>query len=594
MHTSRPSLMAHDDKEVMLMNHTVAKTRKASGDPLAGYRRTRYILKSIVRDFLLILLRIIRFLALFFTLGAFAARNSILFLILLIVVSIIFALLRSQLINFNLFINRSLVYSLLTISLGVLYFGMIAVLQFANVTSQFWLVISMLILVALFAPLRTQIQKFIDLRFYRRKYNASQVIAAFTSTLREEIDLDKLNVRLLTVVEETFLPGTVALWLQEQISNDNTLRFVQWQPAAQQEHAVNSQVQPVNIIEVPRDDALAGSMVEIGGVLVVDQLFWNSPLEQAVRMAGTVITLPLINQGELIGLLNLGPRKSGQRYSPDDRDLLNTLAVQVAPALHVAQMIREEQAQIREHERIEQELRTAQSIQRSLLPADLPDLAGWHVATYYQPAREVGGDFYDFLLLDDSRLGIVIGDVSGKGVPAALIMASTRSMLRAAAQVTDTPGAVLARVNDLLYADTLPRMFVTCFYAILDLSSGKLRYANAGQDLPYRWHSGKANELLARGMPLGLMPGSHYEELEVVLGDDERILFYSDGLIEAHNTTREMFGLPRLKFFMEKHAAALPGTELIASLLHQLKDFTGEGWEQEDDVTLVALQRVSP
>jgi len=196
-------------------------------------------------------------------------------------------------------------------------------------------------------------------------------------------------------------------------------------------------------------------------------------------------------------------------------------------------------------------------------------------------------------VLNDSQLGIVIGDVSGKGIPAALVMASTRSMLRAAAQVTDTPGAVLARVNDLLYADTLPRMFVTCFYAILDLSSGRLRYANAGQDLPYRWHSGRANELLARGMPLGLMPESHYEEAEAVLGDDEHILFYSDGLIEAHNTSREMFGFPRLKSFMEEHAAALPGTELIASLLHQLKGFTGEGWEQEDDVTLVTLQRVS-
>jgi serine phosphatase RsbU (regulator of sigma subunit) len=548
-----------------------------------------------MRDFMLALLWIIRILALFSIVGAFAAHNYIMFLILLIVVSIIFALLRSRLINFNLFLNRSLVYSLLTISLGVLYLGMIAALQFANSTSEFWIVISTLILVALFAPMRTQIQKFIDRRFYRRKYDASQVIATFTSTLREEIDLDQLNVHLLVVVDETFLPGTAALWLQEQTSNDHTLRFAQWRSTAQQEHAAISQARTEEVIEVPRDDALAVSMVETGGVLAVDQLFWDSPLEQAVRAAGTVITLPLVNRGELIGLLNLGPRKSGQRYSPDDRELLNTLAVQVAPALHVAQMVREEQTQIRERERIEQELRTARSIQRSLLPADPPELAGWRVATYYQPAREVGGDFYDFLLLDNGRLGIVIGDVSGKGIPAALVMASTRSMLRAAAQVTDAPGAVLARVNDLLYADTLPRMFVTCFYAILDLGSGRLRYANAGQDLPYRWHSGEAGELLATGMPLGLMPETCYEEQEAILGDDERILFYSDGLIEAHDTSREMFGFPRLKSFVEEHAAGgLPGTELIDALLLQLKRFTGESWEQEDDVTLVALQRVSP
>ncbi len=564
------------------MNRIVAKPRKVPDSPLVGYaraRRTWYILKNIVLGFLLILLWVIRVLAIFFTLGAFAAHNYIAFFILLVVASIIFALLHSQLVNFNLFINRSLVYSLLTISLAALFFGMIAALQFANFSSQFWIVVSTLILVILFAPLRTQIQKFIDRRFYRRKYDASRVIANFTSTLREEIELDQLNVRLLTVVEETFLPETATLWLQAPTSNDNILRFVQWQPTTQQEHTANSQTRPEEVIEVSCDDALAVSMVETGGVLEVDQLFWDSPMEQAVRAAGTVITLPLINRNELIGLLNLGQRKSGQRYSPDDRELLNMFAIQVAPALHVAQIVREEQTQVRERERIEQELRTARSIQRSLLPAEPPELVGWCIAAYYQPAREVGGDFYDFLLLGNDRLGIVIGDVSGKGIPAALVMARTSSMLRAAAQVMDAPGAVLAQVNDLLYADTLPRMFVTCFYAILDLRSGRLCYANAGQDLPYRWHSDDTGELLARGMPLGLMPGMCYEEQEALLGDGEHILFYSDGLIEAHNTTREMFGFLRFKSFIEEHAAALHGTVLIDSLLHQLKNFTGEGWE---------------
>jgi serine phosphatase RsbU (regulator of sigma subunit) len=577
------------------MNRIVAKPRKAPGSPPTSHaRHTWYILKSIVRNFLLVLLWIIRILVLFFILGAFAAHNYIVFLILLVAVSIIFALLRSRLVNFNKFINRSLVYSLLTVSLTALYFGMIAALQFANSTSEFWIVVSTLSLVALFAPMRTQIQKFIDLRFYRRKYDASQVIATFTSTLREEIDLEQLNVHLLAVVEKTFLPEIAALWLQEPTSNNDILRFVQWQPAAQQEHPANSQARTEEMIEVPCDDALAVSMVETGNVLEIDRLFWASPLEQAVRATGTVITLPLVNRGALIGLLNLGPRKSGQRYSPDDRELLNTLAVQVAPALHVAQMVLEEQTQIRERERIEQELRTARSIQLSLLPTAPPELAGWHVTAHYQPAHEVGGDFYDFLRLNNDRLGIVIGDVSDKGVPAALVMARTSSMLRAAAQVTDAPGAVLAQVNDLLHADTLPMMFVTCFYAILDLNSGRLCYANAGQDLPYHWHSGGVGELFARGMPLGMMPGMYYEEQETLLGDGERILFYSDGLVEAHNSTREMFGFPRLKSFMEEHAATLPGTALIDALLHQLKDFTGEGWEQEDDVTLVILQRVSP
>ena len=182
----------------------------------------------------------------------------------------------------------------------------------------------------------------------------------------------------------------------------------------------------------------------------------------------------------------------------------------------------------------------------------------------------------------------MIGDVTDKGVPAAMLMASTRSMLRAAAQVTDSPGEVLARVNELLYADIPPNMFVTCFFAVLDPDSGKLRYANAGHDLPYRQQIDSVCELYATGMPLGLMPGMRYEEQEVTVAFDESILFYSDGLVEAHNPEREMFGFPRLKALLQEHT---DGATLINFLLGELTSFTGEGWEQEDDMTMLTLQR---
>ena len=165
-----------------------------------------------------------------------------------------------------------------------------------------------------------------------------------------------------------------------------------------------------------------------------------------------------------------------------------------------------------ERERIEQELEVARSIQQASLPEEVPTPEGWQIAPYYQPAREVGGDFYDFLELADGRLGVVVGDATGKGVPAALMMASTRSTLRAVAQASESPGDVLSRVNDPLATDIPSNMFVTCFYAILDPKSATLSYANAGHDLPYLHRNGEAEELRARGMPLGLMPGMSYEE----------------------------------------------------------------------------------
>ncbi len=243
-----------------------------------------------------------------------------------------------------------------------------------------------------------------------------------------------------------------------------------------------------------------------------------------------------------------------------------------------------------ERERIEQELQVARRIQQASLPKEVPALEGWEIYPLYRPAREVGGDFYDFFELKDGHLGIVVGDATGKGVPAALVMASARSMLRAVAQASDSPGEALRRVNDPLATDIPPNMFVTCFYAILDPKSGSLNYANAGHDLPYLHRNGAAEELRATGMPLGLMPGMGYEEKQTILEAGEAALLYSDGLVEAHDPKGEMFGFPRLRALVAEHGEE---SSLGEFLLEELYSFVGEGWEQEDDITLLTLKRSS-
>jgi serine phosphatase RsbU (regulator of sigma subunit)/predicted ester cyclase len=244
----------------------------------------------------------------------------------------------------------------------------------------------------------------------------------------------------------------------------------------------------------------------------------------------------------------------------------------------------------RERERIEQELLVARRIQQASLPKEVPELEGWEISPYYRPAREVGGDFYDFHLLPEGRLGFVVGDATGKGVPAALVMSTTCGMFQLAAQAlgSSSPGEVLERVNEALLARIPQNMFVTCFYAILDPKSASLSYANAGHDLPYLQRRGEAEELRARGMPLGLMPRMGYEEKEIVLDSGEAALFYSDGLVEAHDPKGEMFGFPRLRALIAEHAEE---RTLVDSLLEELYSFVGEGWEQEDDITLLTLRR---
>jgi serine phosphatase RsbU (regulator of sigma subunit) len=240
----------------------------------------------------------------------------------------------------------------------------------------------------------------------------------------------------------------------------------------------------------------------------------------------------------------------------------------------------------------EQELRLARSIQRASLPEEVPELEGWQISPYYQPAREVGGDFYDFHFLTEGRVGLVVGDATGHGVPAALVMSTTCGMLQLAAQElgSSSPGEVLSRVNETLFTRIPSNMFVTCFYCILDPDRATLSYANAGHDLPYvlRGSSGDVEELRARGMPLGIMPGMGYEENEIVLEEGEAALFYSDGLVEAHDPMGEMFGFPRLRALVAEHGKE---GSLGDSLLRELYSFVGEGWKQEDDITLLTLRR---
>lgn len=350
---------------------------------------------------------------------------------------------------------------------------------------------------------------------------------------------------------------------------------------------------PTLDLDIAPGDPILALFLSAPGVIEVEKLDMNSPTLRKLKEANVKIAVPLVSQGELIGVLNLGSRMSEQDYSTDDRRLLNTLATQAAPSLRVAQLVRQQEIEARERERLEQELRVARIIQQTLLPKNLPDLPGWQVAAHWQPARAVSGDFYDFIFFPDGKLGLITGDVTDKGVPAALVMATTRSVLRSVSERYDAPGEILSRANDLLCPDMPPNMFITCLYLVLDPATGQVRFANAGHNLPCQVGSNGVVERRATGMPLGLMPGMVYEENEINLEAGEVLLMYSDGLVEAHNPMGEMFGFPRLRQLLAQpflSASSYDPIHMIPYLLEELRLFTGDGWEQEDDVTFLLLE----
>jgi serine phosphatase RsbU (regulator of sigma subunit) len=266
----------------------------------------------------------------------------------------------------------------------------------------------------------------------------------------------------------------------------------------------------------------------------------------------------------------------------------NRMAEQLVDSFEQRRALAEQSARREERARIDQELTSAYYIQRSLLPEEVPSLPGWEIEPFYRPARQVGGDLYDFLALPGGQIGIVIGDANGKGMPAALIMATTCTMVRAAAPGLSSPGEVLARVNNLLQDHVPPATFATCFYAILDPPSGRIRFANAGHTLPYLCRDREILELRATGMPLGLMRDQSYPENEIASAAGDCLLFHTDGLAEARDPGRQLFGLPRLRRLLQEHDRK---AGLVETLLRELDAFTGPDWEQEDDITLIVLRR---
>jgi serine phosphatase RsbU (regulator of sigma subunit) len=487
-------------------------------------------------------------------------------------------LVRYRLWDMNRVINQTMVYGTLTVILTLAYVAGVAMLgtTFSPATggNNLYLLALTVAAALLFRPARDRIQAFIDRSFYRSKYDAAQTLEAFSARIRDEVDLDTVADELVAAAEETMQPVRMVLWLRP---GDGA-------PDRDQG------------IRVAEDDPVIARLEAATAPVALDELEVDSPAQDALAAAGMRLVVPLVSQARLVGLLALGHRRSERDYAGDDRKLLEDLAKRAAPALRVAQLVRQlvrqQAAELQARERIEQELQVAQLIQRQFLPRELPELSGWLVATYYQPAKAVGGDFYDFIELPDGRIGLVCGDVTGHGVPAALVMATTHSILRGDAPQLVSPAKVLERANNLLLQDIPPQMFVTCLYGVLDPATGRLRYANAGHNPPYV-HTGNGDgvvELRATGMPLGAMPDMTYEEKEATLGPGDTLLLHSDGLVEAHDPERKMFGFPRLAQLMKGCSG---GPELIQLLLGELDGFTGPGWEQEDDITLVALQRAA-
>ncbi len=300
-----------------------------------------------------------------------------------------------------------------------------------------------------------------------------------------------------------------------------------------------------------------------------------------------LIAFPIILKGELLGILLTKEDNLSAQYFDKRIELLNGVSQEISLAIQNYFL----QQDIVKREKLEQEIQLARQIQKTFLPDSIPVLPGWQIQTRWETALQVGGDFYDIIFLSNHRIGLVIADVADKGLAASLYMTVSRTLVRAFGQTIADPGGILSAVNNLLVGDTPSGMFVTAIFAILDLKTGKLYFANAGHNRPIiiRSHKSDSEELPSGDIALGVIEDVQYKNMEISLDPGDLILFYTDGLTETFSNEEEEFGIERSINFLKKHHH-LDINEILDKLDLELHNFRN-GNPPSDDLTLIGLKR---
>ena len=301
----------------------------------------------------------------------------------------------------------------------------------------------------------------------------------------------------------------------------------------------------------------------------------------------SLLSVPLKTKGKLIGVLNVFNKMSEAGFSSDDQRMLSIIGAQSAQVVDNARLYDEEQSL----KKIEEELRFAHDIQTNLLPKSNPKIDGFDIAGKSVSAREVGGDYYDFITIDEHKNVICLGDISGKGMPAALLMANLQATLRGQAPLfSSSAGESLTRANKLLYRSTDMQRHATLFYGILDASENIFHFSNAGHNPPFLIHSDKkVTRLTKGGTVLGFMEEYQFEEDSIKLNIGDTVIIYSDGISEAFNDKNEEFGEDRLLTVLKQNIK-LSADTLIGKVFDAIKIFVNDV-SQSDDITIVIIKK---
>ena len=426
--------------------------------------------------------------------------------------------------------------------------------------------------------------------------------------LESKIKLEKENKRLQTSLQELSILNDIATAVSSTLSLNRIIELIvnkcikhmgveqssimlyDFNNAASPFHTI---VRKADVSDFSRpyrfDEQLTGWMLKNQRTLVIDD-FKNDTRFYTGNSEGLLINsllcTPLIFKGKMIGVISVFNKKEGKKFNRDDQRLLSIIASQSAHVIESARLLEEE----KQYMSIREELRMAKDIQVNLLPKEIPKIPGYDIKAINIPAREVGGDYYDFISISETRIGFCLGDVSGKGLPAAVLMGNLQATIRGQTLIDSPCRERISRANKLLFGSTDPSKFATLFYGILDFETHKICYCNAGHNYPYLFHNDSSYKRLdIGGILLGCIPDTPYDDTIIQIKPGDNLILYTDGFTEAFNKDEEEFGEERFgEILNNNHHDS--SQNLVDKLIEAVRKHS-EGEPQTDDMTIMIIKR---
>ena len=506
----------------------------------------------------------------------------------LIPISIAYSIVKYNLFDIGRLIKRGIVYTILTILVTASYALITALLNIPlrNLEisrSPLFPIIFTLIIVFLFMPLRIRIQAFVDKVFFKTKYDFDKVVGQISETMTSLLNLDEILDNVIKVVMDTLQVRTSSVMLLTEGSNVYKVQRVSGEGSGN-----------IEDMTFKREDHLVKNVEEKKGEISKYDI-QGDPKYEAEREKylgqfeelGATLVMPMVFKDQVMGLINVGDKKSEDLFTTQDLELLRILANQSAVSIENARLVEE----VAQRERIKQELEVARNIQLSLLPQNDPQTPGFEIVGTSIPAEEVGGDFYSYHHLDGEKLGIAVGDVSGKGISAAMFMAVISGMIDSEAKENRSVSGLIRNVNHLLIPRAKPsKMNSALLYMILDTEEKRLRVANAGEIAPIvcRSDGSHCDYMDVKGFPVGMTTMGNYSEKELELESGDTVVLTSDGIVESMDGSGEMFGFDRLRDLVY-HNRNLSAHDLSEKILDEVRSFV-QSETSQDNVTMVVLK----